>query len=142
MKKNKKENWETEKIEDEKEESLEEQTPSKEKTWLKKDGKLAVDVYETSENIVIQAPVSGVKKDDLEIITEKDMIIIKGKRERPEKEEIKGFYAQECFFGKFKREVILPEEVDPSRIEADMNEGVLTVKAPKIEREKRRKVDI
>ncbi len=137
--------WETEPLEnDTKEEKKEKEqpAPSKEKAWLKKEGILAIDVYETEEEIVIQAPIAGIKKDDLEIITEKDMVIVKGKRERPEKREIKGFYTQECFFGNFRREVILPEETDPSRIQADIKEGILVIKAPKIEREKKRKIDI
>ncbi len=115
---------------------------TKEKSWINRDGELAVDVYETEDDIVIMAPVGGAKKDELEIITEKDMIIIKGQRERPEKKEIKGFYTQECFFGSFRREIILPEETDPSRIDADLKDGVLIIKSPKIEREKRRKIDI
>ncbi len=144
MKKKEEKKWETEAIENEdKEEVSTISDPSKEKSWTnKKVGELAIDVYETEKNIIIQAPIAGVKKNDLEIVTEKDMIIIKGKRERPGKKEIKGFYSQECFYGDFRREVILPEETDPSRIEATMEEGVLMIEIPKIEREKRRKIDI
>ncbi len=124
------------------EEQTEEKPSVKEKSWIRKTGQLAVDVYETEENIIIQSPVAGIRKEDLEIITEKDTVIIKGNRRRPEKEEIKNFYNEECFFGEFRREVILPQETDPSRIEANMEEGVLTVKIPKIEKEKIRKIDI
>jgi HSP20 family protein len=137
----KKKKWESQKI-DEKEQTTTVPTPSKESSWKKKNGELAVDVYETEDFIVIQAPIAGVKKEELEIITEKDVIIIKGERKRPEGREIKGFYTQECFFGEFRREVILPEETDPSRIDAKMKEGILIIEAPKIEREKRRKIDI
>jgi len=132
--------WESEKIEE-----TNEKTPapsSKENSAFKKGGELAVDVYGTEDHIVIQAPIGGVKRNELEIVTEKDMVIIKGKRDRPQEKEIKVFYTQECFYGNFRREVVLPEETDPSRLEADIKDGVLTVKAPKIEREKRRKVDI
>ncbi len=140
--KKKEEKWETESVEGEEEKSPKEPASPPKKSWTKKTGELAVDVYETEESIVIQSPVAGVKKNDLEIITEKDMIIVKGKRERTYKKEIKGFYTQECFYGDFRREIILPEETDPSRIEANMEEGVLTIEVPKIEREKRRRVDI
>ena len=133
--------WETEPIEEEKKD-ISTNTPVKEKNWSKKCGELAVDVYSTEKYIVIQAPISGVKKDDLEIITENDVVIIKGKRERPQKKEIKEFYTKECFYGDFKRELILPEETDPSHIEASIEEGVLTIEIPKIERERRRKIDI
>ncbi len=119
-----------------------EETPTKEQSWTKKTGELAVDVYGTEKNIIIQAPIAGVKRNELEIITEKDMVIIKGSRNRQEKEKIVGFYTQECFYGDFRREIILPEETDPSRIDANIEDGILTIKIPKIEREKRRKVDI
>ncbi len=132
MKKKEEKKWETEAVEITKEE----------RSWSKKSGQLAVDVYETEKSIIVQAPIAGVKKNDLEIITEKDIIIIKGRRERPGKKDIKCFYNEECFYGDFRREVILPEETDPSRIEATMEEGVLMIEVPKIEREKRRKVDI
>lgn len=136
--KKEKNNWESEEIENNK------NTPpqKKEKNWLSKEGELAVDVYDTPNHIVIQAPIAGISRDDVEITTEKDMVIIKGKRERPEKEAINSFYTKECFFGNFQREIILPEETDPSRIEADMKDGVLTVRVPKIEREKKRTIDI
>ncbi len=127
---------------DEEESTAPVSTPLKEKTWIKKDGELAVDIYETEDDIVIMAPLGGVGRDEIEIITEKDMVIIKGARERKENDEIKGFYANECFFGSFCREIILPEETDPSRIKANLENGVLTIKAPKIEREKRRKINI
>ncbi len=133
--------WETESIEEEKKD-VPANDPVKEKGWSKKCGELAVDVYSTEKHIVIQAPISGVKRDDLEIITENDVVIIKGKRERPQKKEIKEFYTKECFYGDFRRELILPEETDPSHIEASIEEGVLTIEIPKIEREKRRKIDI
>lgn len=132
----KKRSWETEKIEDE-------ETPSinKEKSWMKKEGELVVDVYETNDSVVIQAPVAGVKREDLEIVTEKDTVIIKGRRECPEREDVKEFYTQECFFGDFRREVIIPEETDSSRIEASIDNGVLTIRIPKIEKERSKKVD-
>ncbi len=131
--KNKKENseWETEKVK-----------KGKAKSWLSKEGELTVDVYRTEESVVIQTTIAGVSKEDLDIVTEKDMVTIKGERERPEKEKIEEFFIEECFWGPFCREIILPEETDPSRIKATMNKGVLTIKTPRIEREKRREIDL
>jgi HSP20 family protein len=117
---------------------------NEEKAWFKKEGELAVDIYETEKNIVIQAPVAGVKKEDIEIITEKDTIIIKGKRDCPKREdnEVKNFYTQECYFGNFRREVIMPEDFDPSQIKADISDSILTIEVPKIEKEKKRKIEL
>ncbi len=140
MKKNKKQKKELEKNLSEKTEAKEEAVPKK--SWIKKEGELAVDVYGTEKYIIIQAPIAGVKREEVEVITEKDTIIIKGRRDFPQTEEIKNFYTKECFFGNFRREIILPEETDPSRIKAEIKEGVLVVQVPKIEREKRRKIEI
>ncbi|MDA3814800.1 MAG: Hsp20/alpha crystallin family protein [Patescibacteria group bacterium] len=117
---------------------------SEEKAWFKKEGELAVDIYETEKSIVIQAPVAGVKKEDIEVITEKDTIVIKGHRECPKREdgEVKNFYTQECYFGDFRREVIMPEDFDPAQIEADINDSILTIEVPKIEKEKKRKIEL
>lgn len=118
-------------------------TPIQKPVSLKsKKGELAVDVYETDHHIIIQAPIAGVKKDDLDITTEKDVVIIKGSRQRPEKRNIVNFYTTECFYGDFKREVVIPAETDPSRIEAKMEDGVLIIEIPKIEKEKMRKVEV
>ncbi len=125
----KNENWENKKL-------------KKGKSWLSKQGELTVDVYQTEEDIVIQTAIAGIKKEDIEIITEKDMVVIKGVRERPTEGEVKEFFIEECFWGPFSREIVLPEETDPSRIKATMKQGVLTVKVPRIEREKRRKIDL
>ena len=131
----KKKRWETEKIEEEK--PLE----KKDKSWMKKEGELVADVYETSDSVVIQSPVAGVKREDLEIVTEKDTVIIKGKRECPQRDDVKEFYSQECFFGDFRREIIVSEETDTSGIEASIENGILTIRIPKIEKEKRKTVD-
>jgi len=127
----KEKDWENKKIEE-----------SSKKSWLSKEGELTVDVYQTDKNIVIQTTIAGVSKDDLEIVTEKDMVTIKGERERIEDEEIEEFFIDECFWGPFSREIVLPEETDPSRTKATMNKGVLTIKVPRIEREKRREIEL
>lgn len=132
----KKKRWETEKIEEEK--PLE----KKDKSWMKKEGELVADVYETSDSVVIQSPVAGVKREDLEIVTEKDTVIIKGKRECPQRDDVKEFYSQECFFGDFRREIIVSEETDTSGIEASIENGILTIRIPKTEKEKTKRVDL
>ncbi len=144
MKKEKKDKtWEAESIEEtSSKKSASTPIVEKESSWKRKSGELAVDVYDTGYSIVIQCPIAGVKKEDLEIITEKDMVIIKGHRSRPGKKEIKNFYTQECFYGDFKKEVILPEPADFSKISATMEEGVLMVEVPKTEKDNKTKVNI
>ncbi len=113
----------------------------KKKAWLAKEGELSVDVYQTKDHIVIQTTIAGVTKDDLEIVTEKDMVSIRGERKRLENENIECFFTEECFWGPFCKEIVLPEETDPSQTKATMNQGVLTIKIPRIEKQKQKEIN-
>jgi len=109
--------------------------------WFEAEGQLAVDVYQTDNEIVIQAPVAGVKPSDLDISIEKDMFIIKGHRNKPnEPSGERNYFYQECYWGNFVRKVIIPEETDPNRAEAIIKDGILTVRIPKIDLKKKKKI--
>jgi len=109
---------------------------------IETEGELAVDVYQTDSDIIVQSTIAGVKPEDLDIAAENDVLTIRGKRESETKEEGKNYFYQECYWGAFSRQIILPEEVDPNRIEAAMKNGVLTIKLPKINRSKLRKIKV
>jgi len=100
--------------------------------WLETDGQLAIDVYQTKDFFVVQAPVAGIKPDDLDISVENDFLIIKGKREKAEEIQEKDYFYQECYWGSFSRKVSLPENLDSSKIKASLKKGILSVKIPKI----------
>ncbi|MFH1036678.1 MAG: Hsp20/alpha crystallin family protein [Patescibacteria group bacterium] len=104
------------------------------------EGQLAIDVYQTEESLVIQTAIAGVKPDSLDISIEGDMITIRGSREKPAETGERNYFYQECFWGPFSRQIVLSVEVDPSRTEAALKEGILTVRIPKIERERKRKI--
>ena len=114
---------------------------SNDKEWPKPEGQLAVDVYQTESELVIQSAIAGVKPEELDISVEGDLVIIKGERKRPV-EESKDYFFQECYWGSFSRKIILPVEVDPGRIDANLKNGILTIRMPKILREKKMKVTI
>lgn len=127
------------KIDEEKEEEKDE------KKWPvfgeKQEGQLAIDVYQTENDLVIQSAIAGIKPENLDISMERDIIAIKGNRPKPS-EENGDYFSQECFWGPFSREVILPAEVDPERAEATMKDGILIIRIPKILREKKRKIAV
>jgi len=106
------------------------------------EGELAIDVYETDSHFVIQSTIAGIKTEDLDITIENDIVTIRGSREKQISEETKKYYYQECYWGAFARQVILPEEVDGSKAEASMKDGVLTLKIPKIVKIQKHKVAI
>lgn len=114
-----------------------------EKEWFEPEGKLAVDVYKTDDEVVIESPVAGIKPEDINITIKGEVLTIRGIRERLEEPaEKKDYFTQECYWGKFSREVILPEETDPGRAEALLKDGILVIRIPKIHREKERVVKI
>jgi len=112
-----------------------------EKKWFEPEGELAIDVYQTETDLVIQSAIAGVKPEFLDISMERDVVTIKGSREKPFEEE-GDYFTQECYWGSFSREVILPVEVDPDKAEATMKEGILTIRIPKILREKKRRIKV
>ncbi len=116
--------------------------PQKEKDWFEPEGQLAVDIYQTKDELIIQSAIAGIKPENLEILIESDIVTIKGRRENSSSLSEKNYFIQECYWGVFSREIILPVEVDPNRVEATMKEGILTIKLPKILRERKRKVSI
>ena len=106
------------------------------------EGRLSLDVYQTENEIVIVAPIAGVKADDIDISLSGDMITIKGKREMDPKENEVDYLYQECFWGSFSRTIILPCEIDPEKVKATFKEGVLRIYLPKLQKEKVKKIKI
>jgi len=102
-------------------------------------GQLAIDVYQTENDLVIQSAIAGVKPETLDVIMEKDIVAIKGAREKPFV-EAGDYFSQECYWGSFSREIILPTEVDPNKALAELKDGILTIRIPKLQREKKRKI--
>lgn len=108
------------------------------------EGELSVDVYQTDHEIVIMAPVAGTTAEDLNISITDDVITIKGRRQKNSKDTIKDnhYYIQECFWGKFSRSIILPAEVDTTKVDARFKNSILTVRIPKIEQVRTRLIRI
>jgi len=97
------------------------------------DGELVVDVFETEADFVVSTAIAGVQIKDLDISLEKDMMIIKGNRCDPHESHEKKYFYQECYWGPFSRKVVLPENIDIDKADAQMDKGILTVKIPKCE---------
>jgi HSP20 family protein len=106
------------------------------------EGQLTIDVYQTPDEIVVQSTVAGVDPADVEIDATSESLTIRGERSRSQTVSDSDYYYQECFWGKFSREVILPQEVDPDRAHSTLKNGVLTVHLPKIHRDRTRKISV
>jgi len=111
--------------------------------WLaESEGQLTIDVYQTPNEIVIKSTIAGVKPENIDITMTNDMITIKGNREKDEEVKEEDYYYQECYWGPFSRSVILPVDVEVDKSDASMKNGILTIKLPKIEKVKTKKIMI
>ena len=121
-----------------------ESSPQKEnQEWLpESEGQLTIDVYQTPMDIVIKSTIAGVNPEDLDITITNDMVTIKGKREKDEEIRTDDYYYQECYWGAFSRSVILPVDVEAEKADASMKNGILTIRLPKIEKIKTRKIKV
>jgi len=115
----------------------------KNEDWLNEsEGQLTIDVYQTPSEIVIKSTIAGVKPEDIDITMANDMITIKGTRQKDEEAKEEDYYYQECYWGPFSRSVILPVDVEVDQAQASMKNGILTIRLPKIEKVKTRKIVI
>ncbi len=100
------------------------------------EGELSVDVFQDKDNIYVKSTVAGVKPENLEISVNNDMLTIHGFRQKEERVAQDDYFCQECFWGKFSRSVILPVNVRTDQIAATLEDGVLTIKLPKIKHQR------
>ncbi len=96
----------------------------------------AVDVHEDKNNVVVQAEITGMKKEEFEVYLSGDDLVIAGERKSESEEQRAGRYRAERYFGRFDRRIALPSAVDGSKIDAHYKDGVLTVTCPKTEEAK------
>lgn len=107
---------------------------SEEGSWLEdefEEGQLSIDVYQTPDKLVIKSTIAGVKPEDIDISINNDMLTIRGKREMNDEVKEENYLFKECYWGSFSRSIILPVEVNADKIEAFLENGVLTVSLPK-----------
>src|SRR3989344_5057578 len=92
--------------------------------------------------IIVQSTVAGVSPEELDVNITTESVTVRGKREKEEEIKEKDYFYQECFWGSFSRSIILPQEIDPERSTAIIKNGILTIRMPKIERLKAKKIKV
>ena len=106
------------------------------------EGELTVDVYQTATDVILQTMVAGVKPEDLNISITREMITVKGRRERPTESIDANYLHKELYWGAFSRTVMLPAEVDVEAAEAIERHGLLTIRLPKTDKERVQKIKV
>lgn len=106
------------------------------------EGELSVDVYQTPDDIIVKALIPGVRKDDVDISISRDSITIRGSRKDEKTISDDNYIVQELYWGAFSRTVRLPHEVDIEHSDATESQGVLTIKLPRIDKDRQAKLKV
>lgn len=102
-----------------------------------------VDVRETDSDYVIEASLPGIKPNEMQVTATQNTVTIRATRKHEEKTEKTGKYVRrERYEGEFSRTIGLPGPVDPSRITATYEQGVLAVQVPKTEAAKSKEIKV
>lgn len=113
--------------------------------WLKEDslpGQLAIDVFETPEKLIVQAPIAGIDKNDLDVSISDNTLSIQGSRKSGVSTDNTNYYVQECYWGEFARSITLPVPVKEDAIDAMLKDGVLTITFNKVKQDTVKKIEI
>lgn len=102
----------------------------------------AVDVVEKEDAFVVKASLPGIKADDLDISIKDNILIIKGEVSEEETVSEERYHLRERRFGSFSRTIALPTSVDIESVEANYEDGVLTLTAPKTEDVKVKHIEV
>ncbi len=110
--------------------------------FSRKEASPEMDIYETDDSVVAEISAPGMKAEDLSVTVENGILEVKGKSEHKEEKKEKGYYRKEIRKGSFERAVRLPSNVNESKVEASYEDGILKLRAPKIEGSKGREIEI
>ncbi len=106
------------------------------------EGHLTVDVYQTEDDIVVRSTIAGARIEDIDIQVTQDMVTIKGTRKPEEPIHSENFFHRELYWGPFSRAIILPMDVDSEGSKASYKNGILTIRLPKLEKVRTKKLKI
>lgn len=90
-----------------------------------------VDVRESGNEIVIEAELPGVEEKDLSVSIRNGMLTIQGEKKFEHEEEKDNYQRMERYYGSYQRAISLPDSIDEEKIEAKLDNGVLTIKLAK-----------
>jgi HSP20 family protein len=104
----------------------------------------AVSVSETKDELLLTAELPGLAEDDISIELENNVLTVSGEKNevREEEDEERKYHVYERSYGSFSRSFTLPRTVDGQNIVATFDNGILTVKLPKVPEAKGRKIEI
>lgn len=101
-----------------------------------------VDVYEEGDDIVFEVEAAGFDKNNLDVSLENNQLTISGERDKRHEESDRDYYRSERLQGVLKRTFSLSNDVDQTDIGAEYDDGILTVRVPKVEEAQKKQIEI
>ncbi len=101
-----------------------------------------VDITEDDKEYLIKAELPEIKKEDVKITVQNNVLAISGERKYEKEEKDKKYHRVERAYGSFLRSFTLPEDADGSKVAAEYKDGILTVHLPKSEKAKPKSIDV
>jgi HSP20 family protein len=102
----------------------------------------SVDIYENKDQIVLEAELPGMKREDFDLSIENNVITLRGERRFEKTDESDNYHRVERSYGSFTRSFTLPQSVSADEATADYSNGVLRVTLPKREEAKSRRIEV
>ena len=102
----------------------------------------SVDIYENKDQIVLEAELPGMNREDFELTVENNVLTLRGERRFEKKDETDNYHRVERAYGQFSRSFTLPQTVSAENATAEYKNGVLSVVLQKREEVKARRIEI
>ena len=106
------------------------------------EGQLGIDLFETPVEVIVKTMIPGVRKDDIDISLSRDMLTIRGERKDEKTIAEDDYHYRELYWGTFSRTVKLPHEVDIDKADATESQGMLTIRLPRVDRERKTNIKV
>lgn len=116
--------------------------PLMEENWSIKAWTPKCDIFETENEIVVKVELPDVKKEDIKVGIENNMLTIRGERKFEEETKRENYHRVERSYGEFRRSFTLPDFADPAKVNADYKDGVLRVTLAKRAEARPKQIDV
>jgi HSP20 family protein len=101
-----------------------------------------IDISETDSEYKIEAELPGINQKEIDVKIDNNILTIKGKKEDIKEEKEKNYHLRERYYGAFQRSISLPNNIDPEKIKASFENGVLNISVPKSDKRTPKKIEI
>ncbi len=111
-------------------------------TFFGRDWSPAVDVVENNDSYILKAELPGMNKDDVKITLENNILTIRGEKKNEMEKKEQNVHRVERSYGMFERSFTIPGSIKANEIDAQYNNGILTLTLPKAEEAKPKLIDV